>query len=272
LRNHTAPERYTGEFSEEFRRVALTLDIEEVGNDSWEGFGILGAIMMIAGMSNVDDLRDGSLLLERLETAARRGDLQSVCNLAFGKLGPGKADYKEAFDWYLSAAKRGAPRAQYHLGKLYRDGLGTDANASNAAKWFYQAAMHGYPPAEAALGDLLLHGNGVPTDYEAALGWLRPAAAYGNPMAQYDLGWMYLNGLGVKKDNDRAIALIAATAEPIGLETWSPASDWIKQAKSDPAVSSQIAGSARVIVPHRHAVDTAQGGCDEASINSKIEE
>jgi TPR repeat protein len=275
FRAHPASEFPTAQVPEEFRRAALALDIEEAGNDAWEGFAVLFPVMAVAGSFNFDDsgLRGGSLVLERLEAAAGSGDLQSACNLAFAKLGERKVEsYKEAFDWYLSAAKRGAPRAQYHLGKLYRDGLGTDANASNAAKWFYQSALHAYPPAEAALGDLLLHGNGVPTDYQAALGWLRPAAAYGNPMAQYDLGWMYLNGLGVKKDSDRATALIAAAAEPIGLKTWSPAADWLKKAKSDPAMSRQIAAVAKVVVPHRHDVDTAQGGCDEQSINSKIEE
>jgi uncharacterized protein len=277
LQEHAPSEFQTAKVPEEFRRAALTLDIEESGNDSWEAFAILNTIMAIAGTFDFNDpaLRNGTLVQERLEEAARSGDLQSACNLAFMNLGQATKEqsyYQAALDWYSSAAKRGAPRAQYHLGKLYRDGLGTEASPSNAAMWFYRAAMHGYPPAEAALGDLFLHGNGVSTDYETALGWLRPAAAYGNPMAQYDLGWMYLNGLGVEKDSARAIALIAAAAEPIGLNTWSPAADWLKKAKSDPAMSDQIAGAAKPVLPHRHDVDTAQGGCDEASINSKIDE
>jgi hypothetical protein len=144
--------------------------------------------------------------------------------------------------------------------------------------WFYKSAMHGYPPAGAALGDLFLRGQGVSVDYDAALGWLRPAAAYGNPMAQFDLGLMYHNGLGVEVDNGRAIGLIAAAAKDTGWGDfvprpgWPPALDWIKKSESNPATSRQIADAlARIPRPVR-GVDSAEGGCDEPSINSKIEE
>ncbi len=177
FRDYGTPELKTAKITEQFRRAALTLDIEEARNDGQGGFGTLAVVMVIAGSFNTDDpgLRDGTFLQKRLEEAAQSGNLQSACNLAFLKLEQVPRDkeqkyYRDAFDLYLSAANRGAPRAQYHLGKLYRDGLGTDASASNAAMWFYRAAMHGYPPAEAALGDLLLHGNGVPADYGPPLG------------------------------------------------------------------------------------------------------
>jgi TPR repeat protein len=252
------------------------MDVEE------ENGMALGAIMSIAG---IFDLRDQAALLEgmrrRLEQTARDGDLQSACNLALLNTGvtlsfdlfalQTQENYKEAFDWYSSAAKRGAPRAQYHLGKMYRDGLGMDINASEAANWFYKAAMHGYPPAEAALGDLLLHGNGVPMDYAAALGWLRPAAVYGNPMARFDLGSMYLKGLGVKEDTGRAIWLIYGAS----LGAWSPAWDWLQQAESNPATASQVTDATKGASGYTgqvRRVDSAEGGCDEQSINSKIEE
>jgi len=274
LREHHPPEIRTAQVPEELRRAALRMDVEE------ENGMALGAIMSIAG---IFDLRDQAALLEgmrkRLEQTARDGDLQSACNLALLNTGvtlsfdlfalQTQENYKEAFDWYSSAAKRGAPRAQYHLGKLYRDGLGTDANASEAAKWFYKGAMHGYPPAEAALGDLLLNGNGVPADYAAALGWLRPAAAYGNPMAKFDLGSMYLKGLGINQNTGRAIELIYGAL----FGGWTPAVDWIQQAQSDPALSSQVADPAIAQAPrYVRRVDGAEGGCDEASINSNIEE
>jgi uncharacterized protein len=272
LRQHKGPEIKIAKIPEELRRAALSMDIEEE-----DGLAIFAA-MSIAGIFDFNDpvaLQEG--MRKHLEQAVHDGDLQSACNLAFlnsgavlqfGEVFSAKTreNYKEAFNLYLSAAKQGAPRAQYHLGKIYRDGLGTDANSSEAAKWFYQAAMHGYPPAEAALGDLLLHGNGVTTDYAAALGWLRPAAAYGNPMARFDFGTMYLNGLGVEKDTKEAIMLIDAAS------IWPAAADWLQQAQSDPAMSRQIADTViRNFVNVRY-VDSGEGGCDEPSINSKVEE
>jgi uncharacterized protein len=284
FRDQKNSDRKTTGYPETLRRAALSLDIEEINQVGASGLMVVGLLSVIAGSSDFDDpaFRDGTLLRNTLEASARAGSLQSACNLAFSNLETLRAEKKDGnrtvFDWYSSAAQRGAPRAAYHLGKLYRDGLGTPANTSMAAMWFYKAAMHGYPPAEAALGDLLLHGKGVPTDYDAALGWLRPAVAYGNPMAQFDLGLMYKSGLGVQPDDGRAIELIAAAAQGtelgdfVGRQGWPPALDWIKTAQADPATSNQVADALARTPPPMQDVDSAEGGCDEQSINSKIEE
>jgi hypothetical protein len=89
---------------------------------------------------------------------------------------------------------------------------------------------------------------------------------------------MYYNGLGVQPDNSRAIGLIAVAAKETGggdsllRPNWPPALDWIKRAQSNPAISSQIADALKRTPWPKRGVDSAKGGCDEQSLNTKIEE
>lgn len=260
----------TARIPDKLRRAALTMDVEQADNGSFEAWGVMTFDMFVSGIGDFDNPELGPLVMRALEASAREGLLQSACNLALFELR--QKDYDKAFTWYLSAAQRGAPRAEYHIGLLLRDGLGTASNPAAAAKWFYKAAVHGYMPAQAALGDLLFHGKGVPTDYQAALGWLRPAAAYGNPMAQFDLGLMYLNGLGVSKDVEHAVALINAAAQPVTMLPWPPAAEWIKAAQSNPALKDRVAGAMTGGRPFTRGIDDGEGGCDEQSLTTTIEE
>ncbi|RED53875.1 TPR repeat protein [Aestuariispira insulae] len=46
---------------------------------------------------------------------------------------------REAFRWFLEAARQGYPAAQYNLGLCYLEGVGIDRNAANANRWFTMA-------------------------------------------------------------------------------------------------------------------------------------
>jgi uncharacterized protein len=258
--------------------AALKVDIEEMSDVGSASLPLIPLYMALAKSSDVASTRQSEdTLLEQLEASARAGLLQSACNLAFTHLR--RKEYEAAAEWYRSAAERGAPRAAYHLGKLYRDGLGVPVDVSSAATWFYQAASSGYPPAQAAFGDLLLRGDGVPRDYDAARGWFWPAAAYGNPLAQYDLGLMYERGLGVGPDAERAVRFMIASSvawdphsEVRGRRGWPDALRWVADAESDPDLSKRIQEARKNIYPSRKEVDSATGGCDEQSMNRIIED
>lgn len=43
----------------------------------------------------------------------------------------------------LKAANQGDSGAQYHLGKIYKDGLGVDKNLSISRTWFEESAQAG---------------------------------------------------------------------------------------------------------------------------------
>ena len=59
----------------------------------------------------------------------------------------GNTDYASALQVLQVAAEGDEPEAQFLLGGMIRDGLGTRANADVAAGWFERAASQGYLPA-----------------------------------------------------------------------------------------------------------------------------
>ena len=56
-------------------------------------------------------------------------------------------DPRRAFALFLDAAKQGNVRAQYNLGKMYRDGDGTEKDFGAAVAWYRRAADKGYAKA-----------------------------------------------------------------------------------------------------------------------------
>lgn len=54
-----------------------------------------------------------------------------------------KQNYSEARRWFSEAANQGDNGAQYHLGKIYKDGLGVNKDLSLAKNWFEKSAQAG---------------------------------------------------------------------------------------------------------------------------------
>lgn len=111
-----------------------------------------------------------------------------------------QGDYKNAFRYFLSAAKAGNANAQNDVGNMYKDGEGVAQSYTNAFQWYLKAANQGHFYAQNNLGDLYLNGNGVKRDYLKALDWYTKAAAQGYDEAQFNLGTLYNYGYGVKQD------------------------------------------------------------------------
>ena len=123
-------------------------------------------------------------------------------------------------EWYAKAFT--FPYAAYELGKLYRDGLGCEADEEHAARYFRQAftgfqIMAGRSPDDRLqyrIGWMLLHGVGTERDEAAAMPWLEKAAQRGNVLAKYQLGKLLLLGAEtVPKDVNRALELLTECAE-----------------------------------------------------------
>lgn len=93
-----------------------------------------------------------------------------------------KRNPTRARDMYSYAASYfGDADAQYHLGKLYLEGVGGPKDVRNAGRWLTLAAQKGQFEAQATLGELLFRGEeGVPRQAARGLMWLtlaRDAAA-----------------------------------------------------------------------------------------------
>ncbi|MFG1346445.1 tetratricopeptide repeat protein [Xanthobacter autotrophicus DSM 431] len=85
-----------------------------------------------------------------------------------------KRDPARARDMYSYAASYfGDADAQFHLGKLYLDGVGGARDARSAGRWLTLSAQKGQFEAQALLGQLLFRGDsGVPRQGARGLMWL----------------------------------------------------------------------------------------------------
>ena len=121
-------------------------------------------------------------------------------------------DYQTALSQWLAVADDGDARAQYAVGAMYRVGLGTTADAEQAARWYRLAAEQGFAAAQFNLGIMYQKGEGVPRDDAIAAEWYLLAAPQDFVQAQFNLAVLYQLGLGVEQDLVEAAAwyLIAA--------------------------------------------------------------
>jgi|GEM_PF-6724056 len=121
--------------------------------------------------------------------------------------------FLELFRWNRLAAINGSPIAQYKLGVMYRDGLGTSRNYEMAAVWFERSANQGHEFAQYNLGVMYRDGVGVVQDYDKAMAWFFLSSEQGNAAAKYNIGTMYHFGKGVKQDHGIAFGWYLRGAE-----------------------------------------------------------
>ncbi|GFO67505.1 hypothetical protein GMLC_10840 [Geomonas limicola] len=95
-----------------------------------------------------------------------------------------RGDYDEARSQWIPHAKAGNPYAQFNIGIMWEQGLGTTPlNTEQAMQWYLLSARQGYAPAMVRLANLQ-HARGY---NDAALSWYALAARWGNPDASASL-------------------------------------------------------------------------------------
>ena len=110
----------------------------------------------------------------------------------------------EAYSLYYMAAtheKQPNAYAQYQLGKMCRDGIGTEVDLERSQLW-YAKAYAGFVAMEEAcaddklyyrLGSMNMTGTGTEVDLEKARYYFEKAAELGNADVLYGIGKLYLN-------------------------------------------------------------------------------
>lgn len=104
-------------------------------------------------------------------------------------------DLTQAIVWISKAAERGLPAAQYLLATRYAGGIAVAKDDRLALAWFVRAADQGHTKAIFKLGQML--GNAHP---QAQLACIREAADAGLPEAQHALGLSFVSGQGQGQD------------------------------------------------------------------------
>tara|TARA_E500000178_G_scaffold262672_1_gene259709 strand:- start:113 stop:814 length:702 start_codon:yes stop_codon:yes gene_type:complete len=115
-----------------------------------------------------------------------------------------RGEYVTALELYETLAAQGEAEAQFQLGLMYEQGLGTDVDGQMAQRYYEQAAEQQSPQALDALGTLHLKGEGVIQNFKESLRLFQRAAEQGYPRAQHNLGIAYADGKGTFRDPVKA--------------------------------------------------------------------
>jgi uncharacterized protein len=113
------------------------------------------------------------------------------CLLMFSM--PAKANDADTFNAMVTLADKGDAEAQYHVGMMYNNGIGTQRDLKQAFDWFQKAAASNDPLGAYKLG-CYYDGQGadvVATDSNEALKYKLVAAKAGYMLAQHDVALLY---------------------------------------------------------------------------------
>jgi hypothetical protein len=151
--------------------------------------------------------------------------------------------YTKALNLFKQAASNNAD-AQYYVGEMYFNGIGSKVNDDLADQWLARAANSNVAQAYIMQANMTNNNaqalvlankaatafgqsNNIPTmsfigvlyynieQYQQAMTWLKRAAAAQDAMANYVLGQMYQNGNGVRVDLKQALQYYQAAASDI---------------------------------------------------------
>ena len=153
----------------------LFVTLRAIACQTW----LLIAICLLAPMSSAEDLPTANDAFER-------------------------GEYVTALELYETLAGQGNAEAQFQLGLMYEQGLGTDVDRQTAQRYYQQAAEQQSPQALDALGTLYLKGEGVIQNFKESLRLFQQAAAQGYAQAQHNLGIAYADGKGTFRDPVKA--------------------------------------------------------------------
>ncbi|MBR0991538.1 sel1 repeat family protein [Bradyrhizobium japonicum] len=106
---------------------------------------------------------------------------------------PARADDAGTFNAMVTLAHQGDAEAQYHVGMMYNNGIGTQQDRSQAFAWFQKSAAANEPLGAYKLG-CYFDGQGagiVAADADQALKYKLVSARAGYARAQHDVALLY---------------------------------------------------------------------------------
>jgi uncharacterized protein len=111
----------------------------------------------------------------------------------------------EVFNY--AASYFGDPDAQYHLGRMLRDGQGAPKDPKMAVRWLSLAASKGQYQAQAEFGAMLFKGQSVPRDAARGLMWLTLAKDAATPKETW-ITDLYAAAVKQATEQERGVALV----------------------------------------------------------------
>ncbi|EGV33747.1 serine/threonine protein kinase [Thiorhodococcus drewsii AZ1] len=186
---------------------------EEINPINSDLIGLQSHLGFIYLETNTD--QDNRKALRLFNKAAINGHAMAQYNLGVmyaNGLGTTKDD-RQAVEWYRKAAEQGNADAQNNLGVMYANGLGITKDDQQAVEWYRKAAEQGSADAQNNLGVMHSEGRGIELDQHQASHWFRKAAEQGHAAAQNSLGIAFFYGRGVIQSDHQALKWFHKAAE-----------------------------------------------------------
>jgi hypothetical protein len=123
--------------------------------------------------------------------AALIGVTALMCLLFFSM--PASANEAVTFNAMVALANKGDAEAQYHVGMMYNNGIGTQKDPRQAFEWFQKSAASNHPLGAYKLGCYYAgqFEGVVPADSNEALKYKLISAKAGYALAQHDVAILY---------------------------------------------------------------------------------
>jgi hypothetical protein len=125
--------------------------------------------------------------------------------LADARLAMRNQNYAEALRLFQQGADQRLPAANFFLGIMYQQGLGTSSDYAKAMDYYHKAADNGFAAGYGGIGQLYQHGFGVPQDFAEARRNFQLAADKDAAIGFVGLGNLYASGEGVPRDYAQAM-------------------------------------------------------------------
>jgi len=111
-----------------------------------------------------------------------------------------------AFEACLRAANLNLPEAQFNVGVMFEEGIGTNQSFRDSIFWYEKAAIGGNKRALNNLGNMHFNGRGVPKNKDIAEHFYNIASDQGSDLANFNLAVVY-----AQRQNDKASTLRSLT-------------------------------------------------------------
>ncbi|MBE6527826.1 MAG: ATP-binding cassette domain-containing protein [Thermoplasmata archaeon] len=159
------------------------------------------AMYVGADDGSITRLRD---VLKDLSESGYPYDLYNYADFLY-RTAIGMEQRAEAFRCAGEASRLGWSDADLLLGRMYREGFGTEIDYERSTNHFIAAAELGNSKAMMILADQFYDGKYVRKDREEAFKWYMRSALTGNQRAQYQVALMLSEGDGVEMDQKAAM-------------------------------------------------------------------
>ena len=168
------------------------------------------AMMYLDGLG-VKQCKATAVLL--LDVAGKQDHSLALFKLAehFFEVAENDSYLKKGFDACHRSAELGLVEAQFNLGVMFEDGLGTEQNFKKAATWYHRAANGGNKRAMNNLASLYWHGKGVSKDKRKAETLFALAVEENSSLAQVNLGLIHVERDNSGSPNLQALTLFLAS-------------------------------------------------------------